>query len=547
MEGPTRRQVLGGAPAALLAALLAPQAARAEPPAMASGRVVDDEGGRGLAGVMVSNGGAVVPTDADGRWRLPLSPGESAFVIKPSGWMVPLDPVTRLPRFAHVYAPEGTPAALGLRYAGLPPSGALPDEIVFRLRRQTEPAAFSAVLLTDPQPESAIELGYVRDDVAARIGGERAAFGVTLGDLMFDDLSLYDRHNRIIGALGMPWWNLPGNHDMNLDAPDDRYSRETFIRHFGARHAAFQYGGATFLLLDNVEFLGIAHDGKTQYRGHFGARQLGFVRSVLDNVAPEQPVIACFHIPLRTAVGDAPSLSAIDAHDFLAVLGRRRNCVSFAGHTHTNEHHYLGATEGFAGGEHHHHVLAAGSGSWWSGPVDAGGIPAALQTDGCPNGFFVLDVTPGGSAARFVPAHDPAMGQIRLGLDAPMHGTAPEVIREYPPGALSHGPVATAALGATRLLANLFDGGPHSRMTAAFDGGAALPMDHALRVDPFVQDVYARAGATKKPWVQAGISTHLWQIALPATLGAGAHHVQVRGVDEHGRAHAASMILEVTG
>jgi hypothetical protein len=543
MDGPTRRQVLGGAAAALLAA----RGARAEAPAMAAGRVVDDEGGRGLSGVMVSNGGAVMLTDADGRWRLPLSPGDSAFVVKPSGWMVPLDPVTRLPRFAYVYAPEGTPAALGLRYRGLAPTGPLPGEIVFRLRRQPEPAEFSAVLLTDPQPESLVELDYVRDDVATRIAAVRAAFGITLGDVMFDDLSFYDRHNRIIGALGLPWWNLPGNHDMNLDAPDDQFSRETFIRQYGARHAALQYGGATFLLLDNVEFLGIGANGKAAYRGRFGARQLGFVRAVLANVPPEQPVVACFHIPLRTAVGDAPSLAATDARDFLASLGDRPNCVSFAGHTHTNEHHYLDAEDGFAGGAHHHHVLAAGSGSWWSGPVDARGIPEALQTDGCPNGFFVLDVAPGRSAARFVPAHDPSVGQIRLGLDAQMHGTAREVIREYRAGGLSRGPVAVEALGATRLLANLFDGGPRSHVSVAFDGGAALPMQRVLRIDPFVQEVYARAHGSKKPWVQAGVSTHVWQITLPEALGGGAHHVQVHATDEYGRAHDASMILEVTG
>jgi hypothetical protein len=544
MDGLTRRQMLGGAAAA---ALIAARTARAQAPAEAAGRVLDDEGGRGLAGVMVSNGADVVLTDADGRWRLPLRPGDSAFVIKPSGWMVPLDPETRVPRFAYVHAPEGTPAVLALRYRGLAPTGALPAEIVFRLRRQREAAAFSAVLLADPQPESLIELDYVRDDVAARIAGVEAAFGITLGDVMFDDLANYDRHNRIIGALGLPWWNLPGNHDINLDAPDDRFSRETFLRHYGARYCAFQYGEATFLLLDNVEFLGPTPNGKGEYRGRFGARQLGFVRNVLANVPPAQPVIACFHMPLRTALGDAASLIATDGHDFLAALGARQNCVSFAGHTHTNEHWYFSSEDGFAGGEHHHHVLAAGSGSWWSGPIDARGIPEALQTDGCPNGFFVLDVEPGRSAARFEPAHDPSAGQIRLGLDAQMHAATREVVHEYRAGALARGPVAVEALGSTRLLANVFDGGPRSRVSVAFDAGAAIPMQRVLRTDPYVAEVYERAYATKKPWVQPNVCTHLWQAALPETLSAGAHRVRVEAVDEHGRSHTSTMILEVTG
>ena len=39
---------------------------------------------------------------------------------------------------------------------------------------------------------------------------------------MFDDLSLYPRLNRIIGQIGVPWYNIGGNHDLNFEAPDAR-------------------------------------------------------------------------------------------------------------------------------------------------------------------------------------------------------------------------------------------------------------------------------------------------------------------------------------
>jgi hypothetical protein len=47
--------------------------------------------------------------------------------------------------------------------------------------------------------------------------------------------------------------------------------------------------------------------------------------------------------------------------------------------------------------------------------------------------------------------------------------------------------------------------------------------------------------------VEAGKSSHIWQGSLPADLTAGTHRVAVRGIDEYGRLHAASMVLEVTG
>jgi hypothetical protein len=559
----TRRQILGGAVAvAALAAGGGAEAAQSEPLArplevIAQGTVFDDTDGtgargpasKGVPGVMVSNGAEIVLTGTDGGWRLPVIPGESLFVIKPTGWALPVDPATNLPRFAYVYAPTGSPADLGFRFHGLAPSGPLPTSIDFALRRQTERAEFNAVLFTDPQPESLAELVFIRDDVVAQVSPIGAAFGLTTGDLMFDDLSFYDRYNHIIGSIGLPWFSLPGNHDMNFEAPDDKHSKDTFTRVFGARNYAFQYGGTTFLMLDNVAYRGTdpaRPNGGGKYHGFFNPRQLTFVRNVLAQVSADAPVVACFHIPLRTAAGTDPSFAAENAAEFLAAIATHPNSVSFAGHTHTNEHYHLTDADGFVGGSHHHHVLAAVSGSWWSGPFDERGIPVALQSDGCPNGFHILTVEANKVSTRFIPAHDPNRGMIRLVLDSQLHRDGPEVIRAYPAGTLLAGPIAEAALGSTRLVANFFDAGPKSGLEVAFGTAAAFqPMARAARIDPFVDDVYTRNIATKKPWVQPGVSTHLFQATLPESLGRGTHRIQVRGTDEFGRPHQAAMVLEV--
>ena len=128
---------------------------------------------------------------------------------------------------------------------------------------------------------------------------------------------------------------------MNYEVPDDQFSKETFKRHFGARDYAFQHGGATFLMLDNVEYLGTdpsRPNGAGKYRGFFNARQLAFVRNVLANVPPDALVVACFHIPLRTVVGTDNSFSVENVADFLGAISSHANSTSFAGHTHTNEH-----------------------------------------------------------------------------------------------------------------------------------------------------------------------------------------------------------------
>src|ERR1700733_6591391 len=56
---------------------------------------------RGVEGVLVSNGSDVAKTDAQGRYTLPIEGEAVIFVIKPSGYAVPVDQVTKLPRFTY--------------------------------------------------------------------------------------------------------------------------------------------------------------------------------------------------------------------------------------------------------------------------------------------------------------------------------------------------------------------------------------------------------------------------------------------------------------
>ena len=529
-----------GASALPIAAALAASASET-----AQGSVFEDADGsatrpanaRGVAGVMVSNGRDVVLTDQDGRYKIPVSPGQSIFVIKPSGWISPLSPGTNLPRFAYVHMPEGTPASLDLRYRGVDPTGPLPAQVDFPLRKQIENDKFDVFLLTDPQPEDADELGFVRDDVIAQLPkAADAAFGITLGDLMFDDLSLYERHNRIFGTIGVPWFNVTGNHDMNFEAPDNFYSRETWKRVFGARHYAWNWGPATFFSLDNVEYLG-GH----KYHGRFGDDQLAFVAAVLDKLPRERLVIFCMHIPLATSLGNDPHNVIVDNARFVELIQDRPNTLSFSGHTHTNEHWYLGA-----GSTHHHHVLSAVCGSWWSGPFDARGIPVAVAWDGAPNGFHVLSVDRRTATSRLIPAHDPAQGKMRLAIDAAFHDQEPEEARDQPEPRLIPPPIARSALDGAKLWVNLFEGGPKSEVVWRLNRETFWrPATRIAAKDPYCVELYARNRATTKPWVSPQISTHLWQAALPADLPAGAHRIEVRGRDECNVETKAQLVIEV--
>ena len=111
----TRRELLIGAASGLALAAIEPLQAEAQTsPGQVSGTVFEDRDGSGalgasnpgLAGVLVSNGRDVAVTGPDGRYTLPLPEEATIFVVKPAGFMPPVEPLTNLPRFYRHHQPK---------------------------------------------------------------------------------------------------------------------------------------------------------------------------------------------------------------------------------------------------------------------------------------------------------------------------------------------------------------------------------------------------------------------------------------------------------
>src|ERR1700727_3998447 len=188
-DGLTRRDVLIGAAGGLALAAVEPRRpdAQASPASQVSGIVFDDRDGSGassaanpgLAGVLVSNGRDVAVTGPDGRYTLPLPEEATIFVIKPAGFMPPIESLTNLPRFYRHHQPKGSPPELNLTFEGLAPTGPQPASVDFPLRRQDERHAFNVVMVTDPQPATGAEVDLVREDLSQALAGAEASFGLT--------------------------------------------------------------------------------------------------------------------------------------------------------------------------------------------------------------------------------------------------------------------------------------------------------------------------------------------------------------------------------
>lgn len=472
-----------------------------------NGNGVRDPGEEGLAGVRVSNQREVVETDEDGRWRLPVDDDSTFFVIKPRGWMTPVDEDKQLPRFYYTHKPHGSPE---LRYPGVAPTGPLPESIDFPLYPREEPDRFRAIFFADTQARNEKELEYMAHDVIAELVGTDAAFGVTLGDIVFDDLSLFDSHNETIALIGIPWYNVIGNHDLNFDATEDKYSDETFERIYGPNYYSFEHGPTHFIVLDNVHWTGPDERGRS-YHAEIGEEQLTFVRNDLAFVPEDRLIVLMMHIPLT---------STRDREALYRLIEERPYTMSVSGHTHWQAHRFITREDGWRGPEPHHHVInVTVSGSWWRGEPDEQGIPHATMRDGAPNGYAIYTFDGHRATVDFKAARRPATYQMNI-----------------------HAPYTVQAgeAGQVEVFANVFGGSERSTVEMRLgDDGPWIPMERVERHDPTYVEMKAREDRIES---RRGLSMrdpvnshHLWMAHLPADPPRGLMVIHVRTTDMYGR------------
>lgn len=498
---------------------------------------VHDPGEPGMEGVAVSNGREVVLTDAEGRYELPVTDDTIIFVIKPRDYMTQVSE-TQLPRFYYIHKPAGSPE---LRFPGVEPTGPLPESIDFPLYHRPEPTKFEAIFFGDTQPYNMEELYFVGHDVVTELIGTDADFVVSLGDLVGDDLDLFEPLAELQALIGVPFYNVLGNHDIDFKAPNQALASETFQRVFGPPYYAYHHGQVTFIVLENVDWDGAANE----YTSGLGEKQLEWLRNFLEVAPKDRLIVPMMHIPI---------MGTSEKEEIFAALEPFPHTFSISGHWHRQRHYFLGEEDGWRRDDLHHHLVSATvSGSWWRGIRDEVNLPIAMMSDGIPNGYSFITFDGVDYAIRYKAARRPADYQMNV----------------YLPNAV---PVDEAA--DTEVVANVFGGSERCTVEMRVDGGPWLPMEQTERFDPFFLRLKEREGwlvgqltahmtaeereafnlqAVEglrefhgRPLPRERETDHIWAAPLPADIAPGFHFVEVRNTDQFGQVHTGRRIVHIT-
>ena len=445
--------------------------------------------GRGVGRVAVSDGMQVVETAPDGAFELvTTSNRQFVWMSVPSGHRIPTSEVGTS-RFYQAIDPRRSEM-----------------DVTFDLEPlRTSDERHVLVLLGDIQTQDDTEMGWFHErsvpDLQQTIAalGDIESFGIACGDIMYDRLELYPEYERGVSRIGIPFWQVIGNHDLDMDAPTDEASTATYSRHFGPRYYSFDRGAVHYVVLDDVHWHG------SGYLGYLGADALTWLEQDLARVERGGPVIVATHIPVtgsrhvREGRRNPEVGSAIMNREALFRLLEPFDAHVLTGHTHECEHVFEGGV--------HEHVTGAVCGAWWSGPI---------CWDGTPNGYCLYEVDGSEVTWRYKATGESADHQMRL----------------YAPGSDPSAP--------GRVVANVWNWDPEWTVRWFADGEPRGSMERRTGLDPLSIELHTGDSLPRRrTWVDPILTNHRFL----ADVRTGVREVTVEATDRFGRNYAETLVL----
>ena len=449
---------------------------------------VQDRDERGLKGIPVSNGDTIVVTDRNGRYTLPWVEGNSVFPILPADYTLPTSRVVNA----------------GFRFMQ-----DVAEEMSFGLVRKPVNHRFSLNAIGDVQVSNHQELDYATRTLWPELlKPASATINLFVGDLVNNNLTLYPTILQLMEQLPQQTWTVLGNHDRDVDTVRWRQAR-SYNKIFGADMYAFNEGRVHFIVLNNVY-----GDGARGYKGHLSGRQLRFVQQDLAYVPKGSLIVLSMHIPLAHTDNRQELFDLLEGRgDILAVTGHLHQVNRFFHNGDGVRVHELG--------------VGASCGFWWVGEKDSDGVPTALQQEGTPRNYFVLDFDDNRYTLRCKAIGRDAAHQMTIhvtGIDT--LDTHLRDMKDVP----NHLAMIT-----------VYGGCDSTVVRCRIDGGAWQLCRKEMLIDPNVartremnlQKIYPTRYNRINP-MRRRESHQLWTFALPEDVRKGAHWIEVEAEDRWG-------------
>jgi calcineurin-like phosphoesterase family protein len=231
-------------------------------------------GDRPLAGVRVSDGHSVVATDAFGNFEIPLGPMSGPFIF------------------------VVTPANHWTERFWAPIQDILDGPLQFKLRPHPQSEDFKFLFVTDihlgegPDPQRSFrKFAATLAEIDRQSPPAFLWFG---GDLSIDE-GRGTQFMRLVRSLDRPFRCVIGDHDLLLHRSDPH---EDYHFHFGPSYYSFDWGRMHCIALDGMS-VAPGPDGNPQVVAELAQRELEWLEEDLRLVPGGMPSVVAVHVPFH--------------------------------------------------------------------------------------------------------------------------------------------------------------------------------------------------------------------------------------------------------
>ncbi|MBR5703810.1 MAG: calcineurin-like phosphoesterase C-terminal domain-containing protein [Bacteroidales bacterium] len=328
-----------------------------------SGIVTNQRSGKGIEGVVVSDGYHCTLTDASGHYALDADTlARTISITVPAAYEIPL-------------GKDGSPAFF--KYIG-------EEDLSFALRPRKRLAdRFTLVAVSDAHVRDSMNVVRFRTesvpDIQRTLSRHKKyspVIGITLGDQLWDvmerDYVIKQGFTSFkLCRKTVPFFYVIGNHDHNNKGGKSEYAvTEHFVRNFGPLDYSFDIGRAHFVVMDDIQYTGTQRDGiKISYTTGLNDAQMEWLREDLSYVKDKKDkvIVFCVHSPLFGRFSYKPEVKAL--------LEEFAEAHVLSGHEHNINNVW------HDDGKIWEHDIQALCGSWWF---------SNLSPSGCPLGYDVF-------------------------------------------------------------------------------------------------------------------------------------------------------------
>lgn len=466
----------------------------------------------GLDGVALSNGEEIVLSDKKGRYKIELSEYQFLFVIKPSGYSLPLNE-SGFSTAVFAYYPKGTPEMDGDFFYTMT---SIPDEVNFGLIPAQEEENFRVALWGDPQSGGQVDWNHINKLVTEELLVDgNFNFSIVLGDITHDVPEIFSVAAESFKQTGKPVYAVAGNHDRNYTMAEYPLDFTSFRKNFGPDVYAFNYGQTHFIVLNNIRTKEEASkNGEyTSYDALISEKQLRFVEQDLKGVPDNYLVVFCQHVPL---------FYTKNYGQLREIIKNRRYLLALSAHNHTVHQKFLPLTDNTY---LHEMVCGASCGAWWTGELDYEGIPHTRMADGVPPGYMFLDITGNQYELKYKASGRPENEQMQIFVPEPNRWDRGMDIFQNRQDSV---------------WVNVYTGSERTKVFIRIDGADWTEMERSEQADPLMrrwkhlESKGIHVSDMTRPMIKpAPDNSHIWYWKLPGYLSSGSHKIEVKTEDPH--------------